>query len=154
MPCVNIDNLIYLNTYDPSNSKIIVIDHNVGTVAKEDVTYDFFYIQFSNEHSFRVFDIQKIIPTDVLQRIRNKEIFLILDNGLEHFYECANSIYKDVVMKHNVPAEQIIFLSAVPTMYQHVKALAKKLKLRKFFLQRNIAMPLQKMRLPLRTLSE
>ena len=129
MPCINIDNLIYLNTYDSSNSKIIVLDHNVGTIAKEDVTYDFFYIQFSNEHSFRVFDIQKIIPTNVLQRIRNKEVFLILDNGLEYFYECANAIYKDVVMKHNVPAEQIIFLSAVPTMYQHVKALAKKLNM-------------------------
>jgi hypothetical protein len=129
MPCINTDNLLYVKTYSLHDKEVIRIDRNVGYYAKENVDYDFFYIQFSNADSFSMFSIDNIVPKDVLDRVRDKKVFLVLDNGLEHFYECADSIYRDVVIKHKIPAEQIIFLSAVPTMYEHVAKLAKRLQL-------------------------
>ena len=129
MPCINTDNLLYVKTYSLHDKEVITIDRNVGYYAKENVDYDFFYIQFSNADSFSMFGIDDIVPKDVLDRVRDKKVFLVLDNGLEHFYECADSIYRDVVIKHKIPAEQIIFLSAVPTMHEHVAKLAKRLQL-------------------------
>ena len=129
MACINTDNLLYVKTYSLHDKEVIRIDRNVGYYAKENVEYDFFYIQFSNADSFSMFGIDTIVPKDVLDSVRDKKVFLVLDNGLEHFYECADSIYRDVVIKHNIPAEQIVFLSAVPTMHEHVAKLAKKLQL-------------------------
>jgi hypothetical protein len=129
VPCINTDNLLYVKTYSLHDKEVIRIDRNVGYYAKENVDYDFFYIQFSNADSFSMFSIDDIVPKDVLDRIRDKKVFLMLDNGLEHFYECADAIYRDIVIKHNIPAQQIIFLSAVPTMHEHVKHLALKLQL-------------------------
>ena len=129
MPCINTDNLLYVKTYSLHDKEVIRIDRNIGYYAKENVDYDFFYIQFSNADSFSMFSIDDIVSKDILDRVRDKKVFLVLDNGLEHFYECADAIYRDVVIKHNIPAEQIIFLSAVPTMHEHVKNLAKKLQL-------------------------
>ena len=129
MPCINTDNLLYVKTYSLHDKEIVRIDRNVGYYAKENVDYDFFYIQFSNADSFSMFSIADIVSKDVLDSVRDKKVFLVLDNGLEHFYECADSIYRDVVIKHNIPAEQIVFLSAVPTMHEHVAKLAKKLQL-------------------------
>ena len=129
MPCINTDNLLYVKTYSLHDKEVIRIDRHIGYYAKENVDYDFFYIQFSNADSFSMFSIDDIVSKDILDRVRDKKVFLVLDNGLEHFYECADAIYRDVVIKHNIPAEQIIFLSAVPTMHEHVKNLAKKLQL-------------------------
>ena len=129
MPCINTDNLLYVKTYSLHDKEVIKIDRNIGYYAKENVDYDFFYIQFSNADSFSMFSIDDIVSKDILDRVKDKKVFLVLDNGLEHFYECADAIYRDIVIKYNIPAEQIIFLSAVPTMNTHVAQLAKKLKL-------------------------
>lgn len=129
MACVNIDNLLYIKTYSLHNKEVIKIEPNVGYIAKENFEKDFFYIQFSTVDSFSMFPLDTIVPANILEKIKRKEVFLILDNGLEHFYECADAIYKDVVIKFNIPAEQVIFLSAVPTMYKHVANLANRLQL-------------------------
>jgi len=129
MPCINKHNLLYVKTYSLHDKEVVKISPNVGYYAKENAPYDFFYIQFSNADSFRMFPINKIVPEEILVKIRKKEVFLMLDNALEHFLECAEAIYKDIVMAHTIPAEQIIFLSAVPTMNLHVAKLAKRLQL-------------------------
>lgn len=129
MACINRDNLLYVKSYSLHDNEVVKIEPNVGYLAKEQFKEDFFYIQFSTVDSFRFFALDKLVPENVLEKIRNKKVFLILDNGLEHFYECADSIYKDVVIKYSIPAEQIIFLSAVPTMHEYVKKLATRLNL-------------------------
>jgi hypothetical protein len=66
---------------------------------------------------------------EVMQRIKNKELFLVIDNGLEPFLRSADGIYHNLVIKENIPAEQIIIMSSVPTMIDHVKQLAQELQL-------------------------
>lgn len=131
MTCVNTNNIPYLITYDPSNPQNVRIKPNVGVHAKLTDSRDFYYIQFSNDQSFKVFDIKELIPEDIFNKIKDNlsNLFLVLDNGLEYFYSCADSIYKDIVIKHNIPAEKIIFLSAVPTMHEYVSGCAKKYNL-------------------------
>lgn len=129
MPCINNKNLIYLKTYNLHDKEIVNIASSVGQKAKSNVPYDFFYIQFSTITSFNIFPIDQIIPSDIIEKIKNKKIFLVLDNALEYFLQSADAIYRDIVIKFNIPAEQIIFLSSVPTMHIYVKELAARLNL-------------------------
>ena len=92
MACVNIDNLLYVKTYSLHNKEVVKIEPNVGYIAKENFEKDFFYIQFSTVDSFSMFPLDTIVPANILEKIKRKEIFLILDNGLEHFYECADEV--------------------------------------------------------------
>lgn len=127
MACVNPKNLIYLITYDATHPRKLIINPNVAVTMKHDKEkYDFFYIQFSDPKSFKFFPITELIDEQNLKDIKEGKTYLVLDNGLEYFYSCANAIYSDVVAK-GIPAEQIIFLSNTPTMIDHVKLLASRL---------------------------
>ena len=126
MPCIN-DTIYYLVTYDPYDPQLITIDGSTGIQARNKDSFDYYYIQFSCHNSFRIFDIEKIIPADILSKIKNKEIFLVLDNGLEPFLKSADGIYHNLILNGKIPARQIIFMSSVPTMYQHVKFLSEQL---------------------------
>lgn len=127
MACLNYENLKYYCTYDTNNISIENIGPNlaVETYAKE--KFDFFYIQFSDDQTFKHYPIDSIIPQNIIQGIKQKQVFLIVDNSLEFFLSCADAIYRDIVAK-DIPAEQIIFLSAVPTMIERVKTIATQTK--------------------------
>lgn len=120
MPCINKDKLIYLKTYD-NVKESIVIPSSIGLFAKQDATYDFFYIQFSMPDSFKHFPISDIVPSNVLEQIKNKKVFLVLDNALEYFLHSVDGIYNDIVFKESIPPEQIIFLTATPNMNEYVR---------------------------------
>jgi hypothetical protein len=126
MPCIN-KIIYYLVTYDPKDPQLIEIDGSTGISARKNENFDYYYIQFSCFNSFKIYDIEKIIPAEILSRIRNKEIFLVLDNGLEPFLKSADGIYHNLVINKKIPANQIIFMSSVPTMHKHVKFIAKQL---------------------------
>jgi len=126
MPCIN-KTIHYLITYNPQHSQIVVIDGATGISARKNENFDYYYIQFSCHNSFKIYDIEKIIPIEILLKIRSKEIFLVLDNSLEPFLKSADGIYHNLIINKKIPASQIIFMSSVPTMYDHVRFLAKKL---------------------------
>jgi hypothetical protein len=127
MACINKNKLPYLITYDPNNPRLLIVEGSSAVSARTDETFDYYYIQFSCANSFRIYDIEKIIPSDVLLKIRNQEVFLVLDNGLEPFFESADGIYNNLVLTKKIPAKQIIFMASAPTMIDHVRYLSKKL---------------------------
>ncbi len=125
MACINKNNLQYLIAYDPSNPRLVIVNGSAAVNARTDETFDYWYWQVSCNNSFRCFDIKDLIPADVLSKILNREIFLVIDNGLEPFFRTADGIYTELVIKENIPPEQIIFMASPPTMIDHVKRLAK-----------------------------
>jgi len=128
MPCLNLKNqLPHLITYDPKNPQLQFVDGATAIQARKNEKFDYWYCQFSCHNSFKVYDIEKLIPPDVLLKIKNKEVFLVLDNGLEPFLKSADGIYFNIVMPGKIPASQIIFMSSVPNMADYVKDLSKRL---------------------------
>lgn len=125
MPCLN-PKFPYLITYDSNNPRLELTDGSTGIAARKNENFDYWYCQFSCHNSFRLFDILDLIPLDILNRIRNKEVYVVLDNGLEPFLKSADGIYYNIVLPGKIPASQIIFMSSVPTMHEHVKNLAEK----------------------------
>jgi hypothetical protein len=129
MTCINADRIPYLVAYDPNNAKLHIVESSAGISARNNTEFDYWYCQISCHNSFSCFDINNIMSPEVMQRIKNKELFLVIDNGLEPFLRSADGIYYNLVIKENIPAEQIIIMSSVPTMIDHVKKLARELKL-------------------------
>jgi len=131
MACVNTRNLLYVITYDPNNPKVEVVQSSVAITEFHKSDKDFFYIQFSDPSSFRIVDVKGLIPEEEFEQIKdpNSNLHLMLDNALEFYLLSADTIYEEIVIKHGVPAEKIIFLSAIPTMHEYIKKLSEKYKL-------------------------
>jgi hypothetical protein len=128
MPCLNPKNqLPHVITYDPKNPQLQFVGGATAIQARKGEQFDYWYCQFSCHNSFKIYDIEKLIPSDVLLRIKNKDAFLVLDNGLEPFLKSADGIYFNIVMPGKIPASQIIFMSSVPTMADYVNGLRKRL---------------------------
>jgi hypothetical protein len=127
MPCLNTDKLQYLIAYNPADPKLVIVEGSAAINARTGETFDYWYFQVSCGNSFDCFNAKDLIPPDIFSKILNREVFLVVDNGLEPFLRTADSIYRNLIIKEGIPAEQIIFMSAVPTMIEHVKQLAKEL---------------------------
>ena len=128
MTCINSNRIPYLVAYDPNNAKLHIVESSAGISARNNPEFDYWYCQISCHNSFSCFNINDIMSPEVMQRIKNKELFLVVDNGLEPFLRSADGIYHNLVIKENIPAEQIIIMSSVPTMIDHVKRLARELQ--------------------------
>jgi hypothetical protein len=128
MTCINSNRIPYLVAYDPNNAKLHIVESSAGISARNNPEFDYWYCQISCHNSFSCFNINDIMSPEVMQRIKNKELFLVVDNGLEPFLRSADGIYHNLVIKENIPAEQIIIMSSVPTMIDHVKQLARELQ--------------------------
>ena len=128
MTCINSNRIPYLVAYDPNNAKLHIVESSAGISARNNPGFDYWYCQISCHNSFSCFDINNIMSPEVMQRIKNKELFLVVDNGIEPFLRSADGIYHNLVIKENIPAEQIIIMSSVPTMIDHVKQLARELQ--------------------------
>lgn len=129
MTCVNIKQIPYLVAYDPNNAKLHIVESSAGISARNNPEFNYWYCQISCHNSFSCFNINDIMSPEIMQKIKNKELFLVIDNGLEPFLRSADGIYLNLVIKENIPAEQIIIMSSVPTMIDHVKQLARELQL-------------------------
>lgn len=122
MACVN-SPFPYLFTYDPKHPEIQMTSASTGAYILADSGFDFWYCQFTCHNSFRIYNILHLIPEDILIRIKNKEVFVVLDNGMEPFIRSADSIYQHVITK-GIPAEQIIFMTGVANIENHIDKLA------------------------------
>jgi hypothetical protein len=130
---VNLEKHPYLFTYDPNNPRLEwVFDGIWGNSylrARADNLddYDFWFCQFSCHNSFDVYPIETLMDAETLNKIKNKEIFLVCDNTNECFNSSVDGIYKNLVIKSGIPESQIILASGSPDVVSHVNFIAKKL---------------------------
>lgn len=87
--------------------------------------YDFYYLEFKLADSFDVYPLHTFVPEEILRKIKNREIFLMLANFHEGFLSVVEHIYKALVIRDKIPAEQIIFGSGNYDVLNEVKRCAK-----------------------------
>ena len=64
---------------------------------------------------------------ELLQKIKNKEAILAIDQTVESFYYIVELIYKHLVIEQGIPAEQILLICHSYDMANKIKELAKEL---------------------------
>lgn len=62
-------------------------------------------------HAYEVYDIPKKIPNDILELIKNGDIYLVISNEFECFIDVPEAVYTHLIGSCNIPEHKIIFLS-------------------------------------------
>jgi hypothetical protein len=76
----------------------------------DDSAHDYWFIDIFNGNAFAVHPIETVVPEDILKKICNKEIFLLLVNTHEGYHGVVSGIYLDLIIRANISEEQIILI--------------------------------------------
>ena len=112
MALLNKNEFHYITGYQDSFYKEVRQDDAMFMIDSfNDVTG--FYLVFKDGICFK--DLCKnhpdVIPTYILDKIKKKHLFLVLNNGHEAFHSAVKQIYKYLIIDSGIPAEQIILIS-------------------------------------------
>lgn len=84
-------------------------------------SHDYWYVDFFHGHHL----YEVVIPNDILDRIRNNEVILLLNNSHEAFHDCIDPIYDYFVQKLSIPPKQITLLTESATIKDLVIRIAE-----------------------------
>lgn len=118
----------YLYTYDTNNPENRPTVSNTYLYNKKDtVDYDFWFCQFSDHNSFKIYPIDTLVDAPTLERVKNKDAYLVLDNANECFYSSVDGIYQHIVIEKGIPPSQIILVSGGYDIAEYVRKIARQL---------------------------
>jgi len=75
------------------------------------VDSDYYYYEFKHMSVFQMFPIEDLIPFRDLQRIRDREIKLVINNSHESFHNIVQGIYEGLIVAAKLPPSQIVLMS-------------------------------------------
>jgi len=87
---------------------------------------DAWYIEFFGSFCFQKFNLSDFIPKYVLEKIKKNELKLILHNTGHGQQEAIENLYKDVILKYNLPFDSVIISSESADMHQAGAYVSKK----------------------------
>jgi hypothetical protein len=94
-----------------------------------DENKDYWFIEVYNGNSFECYPIETIVPEEILRKLWNKEIFLLVSNTHETYHSVVTGIYRDLIVRAKIPVEQIILLSESADIIEEVDVVRKKYNL-------------------------
>lgn len=122
----------FLDTYDSNNPKAKIVDNSITSAALAIQSSNFldeevWYCMLTTEYGLKKFDIKKLIGRKVFERIIKKEVTLVFDCSFEPFLKIIDAIYEEVVIKHNVPSSQIVFITNMYDAHNYNNEVVRKL---------------------------
>jgi hypothetical protein len=82
--------------------------------------HPYWYVEFKKP----LHQISKVVPTLVLDKILNSNVYLMLCNSHEAFHEVVEQVYQYVIFGLGVPADKIVLLSESADIHHEVKVVA------------------------------
>jgi hypothetical protein len=115
MAILNQDKYLYIVTYNKEDSKPPLPQERSGgwpaTWTRNWDDKDYWYVEFIHGDAFYHYPIEKIVPEEVLNKIKSGAITLCLSHAHEAYHCTIESIYKYVIEKSNIPASSILYLT-------------------------------------------
>lgn len=121
MAILNRESFPFLFSPDGSDKPTTLTHSIVFEMGRKTNDANYWYVEYKFKNSFTQFPIDSYLPKDIRYGIRAKKIFLLLVNFHESFPDSIRAIYTDLIIKHNIPAEQIILGSGNPDMIHEVR---------------------------------
>jgi hypothetical protein len=112
------DKILIINTYDSNNIKIerheLIFPTSGSAVLLESkvLDSDIWYCMLTNTNSLKFFNILDLLG-EHLKQVMDKTAVIVLDMPFEPFLDVIDTIYEEVVIKHNIPPSQIVFQSSM-----------------------------------------
>lgn len=83
-------------------------DHNKSKHRQKESVH----VMLRDDRAISVENIGKLLSTDQLEKIRNEQLFLILDFSLESSFHFVDSIYTHIIGNLNIPEKNVLFVSS------------------------------------------
>lgn len=96
-------------------------------VKEQANNFDFYLIQLTGWHCFEHTELTDVFNTDIVDKIKNKEVLLVMDASSEADYEIIDDIYTHLIIKQHIPESQILLLVGSPDIADYVKTVATSL---------------------------
>lgn len=90
---------------------------------------DYWYIEILNGDAFIDYPLHTLMPTNVLNQIKSKDIGLIICNMQEPYHSVVEELYKDVIIPNNIDPTNIILLSNSSEISREIIAVSEKYNL-------------------------
>ena len=90
---------------------------------------DYWYIEIMHGDVFYSFPLETLIPLDVLDRIRQGHVVLILSNFSEAYHSVIEDIYIHTVINGGIPPEQILLYTNSPDIIQEINYISNQFNL-------------------------
>lgn len=116
MTILNIENIPYIGDYEVSIRKF----SSLPLLLNLDDSTDYWYVEFKYSLVF----IDQAIPKNILEKIKKKEIILVLANIHESFHNVVDKVY-NVINELELPEENVILVSESADILSRVKSVAK-----------------------------
>lgn len=113
----------HLTTYDVNNTSN-VLNNGSSYLNNTKVDFDYWYCQFSDYNSFKIYPIKSLMLPEHFERVMKKDLFIILENANECFNSSVDGIYLNLVLDAGIPESQIILVSGGPDPADRIKFLA------------------------------
>lgn len=89
----------------------------------------YWLVDIARQDSFDEFPLNTLMPASILQKIKNREVQLLLFNSHEAYHSIVDGIYRTCVIEHDIPVEQVTLLSESYDILDEVRAISKKYNL-------------------------
>lgn len=76
-------------------------------------------------HEVSINHIIKIIPSSVLNLIKQNKIYLLISNEQESLIGCIKLIYEELIIKHKIPDDKIIYISGTIDVKDEILLISK-----------------------------
>lgn len=116
MALLNKHNLLYITSYNnresiPPDPIVKVHGGYPGTDLRSWDDTDYWYVEFVNGDAFYHYPIHKIVPNDILEKIRDGSVTLCICHLHEAYHYVIEDIYKEVVLGSSIPISNILYLT-------------------------------------------
>lgn len=133
MPIVNSNKIYYLYSY-VNHDELIEVKESKSVSGFGGRTLKFrnfselpvYYLEFNTAKSLQRFKLSTFIDSEVITKIQNKELFLVLNNSNESFHDIVESVYVNIIDEQLIPASQIILCSESSDLINEVKIYSEK----------------------------
>lgn len=135
MTILNRNRCLYLYTDRQDNSTSspnAKLEHRENTAAWCILNYEdipVVYHEFRLGNAFEVFPLVNLMFPPYIMRLKQKSLFLVINNSHEAFHSVVDDIYQNLIIKQQIPASQIILVSESADIYNEVKKVAAKYNL-------------------------
>lgn len=132
MPIVNPDKIYYLYSDDIKDeliqvhtSKMVQGYGGISLRFRNFSELPVYYLEFNSAKSLNKFKLNSFINFEILNKIINKDIFLVLNNSYESFHDVVDSIYTNIVIEQHIPESQIILCSESSDIFDKILSVSK-----------------------------
>jgi len=90
----------------------------------------YFYIEFFHADAFYWFPLETLVPPDILWKIKQGKVTLVLCNTAHGYHRNVDLIYRHVLIRFNLDPNSVLLRTESADIYEEVEIIAKKYNLK------------------------